>query len=116
MYTQAGHVSDVYVCMHACMYACMYVCMHANLGKVPKACTREIHLPAVNASPASIKKAELAAELAAGVEVRLFKADDPAYAFSGAGSIAQNNCTCNEGYTGPDGSECEACEAGASKT
>ena len=39
----------------------------------------------------------------------------PAHAFSGAGSIAQANCTCNKGYTGPDGSECEACTAGGFK-
>ena len=41
--------------------------------------------------------------------------DCPAHTFSGAGSIAQDNCTCNKGYTGPDGAECAACEAGGFK-
>ena len=46
-------------------------------------CIREMHLPAVNASPASIKRAELAADLAAGVEVQLSNAADPALLSNG---------------------------------
>jgi hypothetical protein len=29
-----------------------------------------------------------------------------------AGSKALVNCTCNKGFTGPDGVECTACDAG----
>jgi len=41
--------------------------------------------------------------------------DCPAHAFSGVGSGLLTNCTCNKGYTGPDGAECEACEAASFK-
>jgi len=41
--------------------------------------------------------------------------DCPAHTFSGAGSKAFVACTCNEGYTGPDGGECTACDAGGFK-
>ena len=41
--------------------------------------------------------------------------DCPSHALSGVGSISQVNCTCNKGYTGPDGMECEACETGSFK-
>ena len=41
--------------------------------------------------------------------------DCPVYTFSGAGSRHLTNCTCNEGYTGPIGAQCEACEAGGFK-
>ena len=40
----------------------------------------------------------------------------PAHTYSGAGSSVLTNCTCNKGYTGPDGVECEACVAGTYKT
>ena len=39
----------------------------------------------------------------------------PAHTYSGAGSSVLTNCTCNKGYTGPDGVECEACVAGTYK-
>ena len=35
--------------------------------------------------------------------------------FSGVGSRLVTNCTCNKGYAGADGAECEACEAGGFK-
>jgi hypothetical protein len=41
--------------------------------------------------------------------------DCPAHTYSGAGSIVQENCTCNKGYTGADGVECAACDAGGFK-
>jgi hypothetical protein len=42
--------------------------------------------------------------------------DCPSYTYSGAGSMLLTNCTCNEGYTGPDGMECAACIAGTYKS
>jgi hypothetical protein len=39
----------------------------------------------------------------------------PAHTFSGAGSKTLVNCACNKGYTGPDGVECTACDAGGFK-
>ena len=39
----------------------------------------------------------------------------PAHTYSGAGSSVLTNCTCNKGYTGADGVECEACVAGTYK-
>ena len=39
----------------------------------------------------------------------------PAYTRSADGSSMLTNCTCNKGYTGPDGAECEACKAGSFK-
>ena len=39
----------------------------------------------------------------------------PAHTYSGSGSSVLTNCTCNKGYTGPDGVECEACIAGTYK-
>jgi hypothetical protein len=41
--------------------------------------------------------------------------DCPAHTFSEAGSKAFVTCTCNKGYTGPDGGECTACDAGGFK-
>ena len=41
--------------------------------------------------------------------------DCPSHTFSGVGSIAQVDCTCNKGYTGPDGVACMACIAGTYK-
>jgi hypothetical protein len=41
--------------------------------------------------------------------------DCPAHTFSGVGSSILSNCTCNKGYTGPDGVECTACDAGSFK-
>ena len=41
--------------------------------------------------------------------------DCPASTYSGAGSGLLTNCTCNKGYTGPDGLECAACIAGTYK-
>ena len=39
----------------------------------------------------------------------------PAYASSLAGSSQIKNCSCNKGYTGPDGQACSACVAGSYK-
>ena len=39
----------------------------------------------------------------------------PAHASPGPGSSNITNCTCNVGYTGPDGGTCQACEAGKYK-
>ena len=39
----------------------------------------------------------------------------PAHTFSGGGSSTVANCSCNVGYTGPDGGSCEACVAGTYK-
>ena len=41
--------------------------------------------------------------------------DCPAHTFSRVGSRQLTNCTCNNGYTGPDGAECGACEVGSFK-
>ena len=41
--------------------------------------------------------------------------DCPAHTYSGIGSKQQTNCTCNKGYTGPDGAACAACIAGTYK-
>jgi hypothetical protein len=35
--------------------------------------------------------------------------------FSAAGSRVNTNCTCNHGYSGPDGGECTACQVGKFK-
>jgi hypothetical protein len=37
------------------------------------------------------------------------------YTYSGVGSGLLTNCTCNKGYTGPDGEQCKACIAGTYK-
>ena len=42
--------------------------------------------------------------------------DCPAHTYSGIGSKQQTNCTCNKGYTGPDGAACAACIAGTYRT
>jgi len=39
----------------------------------------------------------------------------PAHTYSAEGSSLITNCTCNAGYTGPDGDACEACVAGKYK-
>ena len=39
----------------------------------------------------------------------------PPHSYSGAGSGLMTNCTCNKGYTGPDGVACMACIAGTYK-
>ena len=39
----------------------------------------------------------------------------PSHTYSGAGSGLLTNCTCNKGYTGPDGVVCAACIAGTYK-
>ena len=39
----------------------------------------------------------------------------PSHTYSGAGSGLLTNCTCNKGYTGPDGVACMACIAGTYK-
>jgi len=39
----------------------------------------------------------------------------PAHTYSGSGSSNASHCTCNLGYTGPDGSACQACIAGTYK-
>jgi len=39
----------------------------------------------------------------------------PAHTYSGSGSSDMTNCTCNMGYTGPDGLACVACVAGTYK-
>ena len=39
----------------------------------------------------------------------------PSYTYSGVGSGLLTNCTCNKGYTGSDGVECAACNAGSFK-
>ena len=39
----------------------------------------------------------------------------PVQAYAPAGSTALTNCTCNAGYTGPDGEPCSACEHGTYK-
>ena len=41
--------------------------------------------------------------------------DCPAQSYSGDGSNVITNCTCNQGYTGPDGSNCKECIAGTWK-
>ncbi len=41
--------------------------------------------------------------------------DCPSYTYSGVGIGLLTNCTCNKGYTGPDGVECTACIAGTFK-
>jgi len=40
----------------------------------------------------------------------------PSFSTAIAGSSNISNCTCNAGYTGPDGEVCSACEAGKFKT
>ena len=39
----------------------------------------------------------------------------PSYTYSPDGSGLPTNCTCNKGYTGPDGVACAACIAGTYK-
>ena len=39
----------------------------------------------------------------------------PSYTYSPVGSSMLTNCTCNKGYTGPDGIQCAACIAGTYK-
>ena len=39
----------------------------------------------------------------------------PMHTYSGDGSGLRTNCSCNLGYTGPDGSECSECLAGSYK-
>ena len=39
----------------------------------------------------------------------------PAHTYSAEGSSLITNCTCNAGYTGPDGDACEACVSGKYK-
>jgi hypothetical protein len=41
--------------------------------------------------------------------------DCPFYTYSVVGIGLLTNCTCNKGYTGPDGMECAACRAGTYK-
>ena len=41
--------------------------------------------------------------------------DCPSHTFSRDGSGLLTNCSCNKGYTGPDGQECTACVAGKYK-
>jgi hypothetical protein len=40
----------------------------------------------------------------------------PLFSVAMLGSVNISNCTCNSGYTGPDGAECSACETGTFKT
>jgi len=41
--------------------------------------------------------------------------DCPAHSYSSNGSNMITNCTCHAGYSGPDGSDCQACVAGTWK-
>ena len=41
--------------------------------------------------------------------------DCPAQSYSGGGSNMNTNCTCDKGYSGPDGSNCQACVSGTWK-
>jgi len=41
--------------------------------------------------------------------------DCPAHSYSADGSNTRTNCTCHKGYSGPDGSDCQACVVGTWK-